>query len=123
MTTLSDTNMDTDTDRIACLEGAYVHLSTKADVAQLVEQMTQQIADSELRMKQNIADSEKRMVRHMTGREAYRTQNAANSGKCLTKQMSRLETRLAEMESRLTWRLIGAVGVIVVAKILMERFL
>ena len=59
MTTISDTN--TDTDRISRLEGAYEHLATKAD--------------------------------------------------------------LAQMETRLTWRLIGAVCVLVVAKILMERFL
>lgn len=121
MATLSDTN--TDTDRIARLEGAYGHLATKADVAQLGERMTQQVADSELRITQNAADTEKRMVRHMTDVEMYRTQNTANSGNCMTKQISRLETRMAEMETRMTWRLIGAVGVLVVAKILMERFL
>lgn len=59
MTTLSDTN--TDTDRIARLEGAYEHLATKAD--------------------------------------------------------------LAQMETRLTWRLIGAVGAMVAAMALIERFL
>ena len=68
MTTLIDTNTDTDTDRIARLEGAYEHLATKADVAQL-------------------------------------------------------EARMAEMETRLTWRLIGAVGAIVTAMALIERFL
>ena len=68
MTTLSDTNTDTDTGRIARLEGAYEHLATKADVAQL-------------------------------------------------------EARMAEMETRLTWRLIGAVGAIVAAMALIERFL
>ena len=61
MTTLSDTNTDTDTDRIARLEGAYEHLATKAD--------------------------------------------------------------LAQMETRLTWRLIGAVGAVVAAMALIERFL
>lgn len=66
MTMLNDTN--TDTDRIARLEGAYEHLATKADVAQL-------------------------------------------------------EARMAEMETRLTWRLIGAVGAIVAAMALIERFL
>ena len=64
MTTL----IDTDTDRISRLEGAYGHLATKADVAQL-------------------------------------------------------EARMAEMETRLTWRLIGAVGAIVAAMALIERFL
>lgn len=59
MTMLSDTN--TDTDRISRLEGAYEHLATKAD--------------------------------------------------------------LAQMETRLTWRLIGAVGAIVAAMALIERFL
>lgn len=59
MATLSDTN--TDTDRIARLEGAYEHLATKAD--------------------------------------------------------------LAQMETRLTWRLIGAVGAVVAAMALIERFL
>ena len=68
MTTLSDTNTDTDTDRIARLEGAYEHLATKADVAQL-------------------------------------------------------EARMAEMETRLTWRLIGAVGAMVAAVAIIERFL
>ena len=66
MTMLNDTN--TDTDRIARLEGAYEHLATKADVTQL-------------------------------------------------------EARMAEMETRLTWRLIGAVGAIVAAMALIERFL
>lgn len=66
MTMLIDTN--TDTDRIARLEGAYEHLATKADVAQL-------------------------------------------------------EARMAEMEARLTWRLIGAVGAVVAAMALIERFL
>ena len=66
MTMLNDTN--TDTDRISRLEGAYEHLATKADVAQL-------------------------------------------------------EARMAEMETRLTWRLIGAVGAIVAAMALIERFL
>ena len=61
MATLSDTNTDTDTDRISRLEGAYEHLATKAD--------------------------------------------------------------LAQMETRLTWRLIGAVGAIVAAMALIERFL
>lgn len=59
MTTISDTN--TDTDRISRLEGAYEHLATKAD--------------------------------------------------------------LAQMETRLTWRLIGAVGAVVTAMALIERFL
>lgn len=61
MTMLSDTNTGTDTDRIARLEGAYEHLATKAD--------------------------------------------------------------LAQMETRLTWRLIGAVGAVVAAMALIERFL
>ena len=59
MTTINDTN--TDTDRISRLEGAYEHLATKAD--------------------------------------------------------------LAQMETRLTWRLIGAVGAMVAAMALIERFL
>lgn len=59
MTMISDAN--TDTDRISRLEGAYEHLATKAD--------------------------------------------------------------LAQMETRLTWRLIGAVGAVVAAMALIERFL
>ena len=70
MTTISDTN--TDTDRIARLEGAYGHLATKADVAQIEARMAQ---------------------------------------------------RMGEMETRLTWRLIGAVGAMVVAVAIIERFL
>ena len=70
MTMLNDTN--TDTDRIARLEGAYEHLATKADVAQLEARMAQ---------------------------------------------------RMGEMETRLTWRLIGAVGAMVAAMALIERFL
>ena len=70
MTTLNDTN--TDTDRIARLEGAYGHLATKADVAQLEARMAQ---------------------------------------------------RMGEMETRLTWRLIGAVGAMVAAVAIIERFL
>ena len=70
MTILSDTN--TDTDRISRLEGAYGHLATKADVAQLEAHMAQ---------------------------------------------------RMGEMETRLTWRLIGAVGAMVAAVAIIERFL
>ena len=70
MTMLNDTN--TDTDRISRLEGAYEHLATKADVAQLEARMAQ---------------------------------------------------RMGEMETRLTWRLIGAVGAIVAAMAIIERFL
>lgn len=77
MTMLSDTN--TDTDRISRLEGAYEHLATEADLAQMETRLLQHMAD--------------------------------------------MEVRMAQMETRLTWRLIGAVGVLVVAKILMERFL
>ncbi len=56
------------TERMARLEGAYEHLATKADVAQI-------------------------------------------------------ETRVAEMETRMTWRLIGASGAIIAAVALIQRFL
>ena len=77
MTILNDT--DTDTDRISRLEGAYEHLATKADVAQMETRLLQHMAD--------------------------------------------MEVRMAQMETRLTWRLIGAVGAIVAAMALIERFL
>ena len=50
MTMLSDTN--TDTDRISRLEGAYEHLATKADLAQMETRLSQQMADMEVRMAQ-----------------------------------------------------------------------
>ena len=48
MTTASDTN----TERIARLEGAYDHLATKADLVQLELLLTQQMAQVETRMAQ-----------------------------------------------------------------------
>ena len=59
---------DTNTERMARLEGAYEHLATKADLAQL-------------------------------------------------------ETRMVQMEARLTWRMIGVGGVIIAAMALIVRFL
>ena len=56
------------TERVARLEGAYEHLATKADLAQL-------------------------------------------------------ETRMVQMEARLTWRMIGVGGVIIAAMALIVRFL
>lgn len=46
MTTATDTN----TERIARLEGAYEHLATKADLAQLELRLTQQMAQMESRL-------------------------------------------------------------------------
>ena len=68
MTTAADTN----TERIARLEGAYDHLATKADLVQLELRLTQQ---------------------------------------------------MAQMESRLTWRIVGASSVIIAAVALIVRFL
>lgn len=77
MTMLSDA--DTDTDRISRLEGAYEHLATKADLAQMETRLLQHMAD--------------------------------------------MEVRMAQMETRLTWRLIGAVGAMAAVMALIERFL
>ena len=62
------TMTDPITERMARLEGAYDHLATKADLAQL-------------------------------------------------------ETRMVQMEARLTWRMIGVGGVIIAAMALIVRFL
>ena len=62
------TATDPITERVARLEGAYEHLATKADLAQL-------------------------------------------------------ETRMVQMEARLTWRMIGVGGVIIAAMALIVRFL
>ena len=68
MTTATDTN----TERMARLEGAYDHLATNADLVQLELRLTQQ---------------------------------------------------MAQMETRLTWRIVGASGVIIAAVALIVRFL
>ena len=66
------TATDPITERVARLEGAYEHLATKADLAQLELRLTQE---------------------------------------------------MAQVESRLTWRLIGAASVIIAAVGLIVRFL
>ena len=92
---------DTNTERIARLEGAYEHLATKADLAQLELRLTQEMAQLELRLTQEMAQMESR----------------------LTQEMTQLETRMAQLESRMTWRMIGAAGVIIAAVGLIVRFL
>ena len=97
MTTATDTN----TERIARLEGAYEHLATKADLAQM----------------------ELRLTQEMTQMESRLTQETAR----LTQEMAQVESRMAQeiarVESRMTWRLIGAAGVIIAAVGLIVRFL
>ncbi len=90
MTTVTDTN----TERIARLEGAYEHLATKADLAQLELRLTQEMAQVELRLTQEIA-----------------------------KVKSSMAQEIARVESRMTWRMIGAAGVIIAAVGLIVRFL
>ena len=63
MTTATDTN----TERIARLEGAYEHLATKADLAQLELRLTQEIAQVKSSMAQEIARVESRMTWRMIG--------------------------------------------------------
>ena len=58
---------DTNTERIARLEGAYEHLATKADLAQLELRLTQEMAQVESRMAQQIAQVETRMTWRMIG--------------------------------------------------------
>ena len=90
MTTATDTN----TERIARLEGAYEHLATKADLAQLELRLTQEMAQVELRLTQEIAQVKSSMAQE-----------------------------IARVESRMTWRMIGAAGVIIAAVGLIVRFL
>ena len=97
MTTATDTN----TERIARLEGAYEHLATKADLAQLELRLTQEMAQVELRLTQEITQAESRMKQ----------------------EIAQVESRMAQLESRMTWRLIGAAGVIIAAVGLIVRFL
>ena len=51
MTTATDTN----TERIARLEGAYEHLATKADLAQMELRLTQEMSQMESRMTQEVS--------------------------------------------------------------------
>ena len=88
------TATDPITERVARLEGAYEHLATKADLAQLELRLTQEVAQAELRLTQEMAQVESRMAQEM-----------------------------AQVESRLTWRLIGAASVIIAAVGLIVRFL
>ena len=92
---------DTNTERIARLEGAYEHLATKADLAQLELRLTQEMAQVELRLTQEITQAESRMKQ----------------------EIAQVEARMAQLESRMTWRLIGAAGVIIAAVGLIVRFL
>ena len=88
------TATDTNTERIARLEGAYEHLATKADLAQLELRLTQEMAQVELRLTQEIAQVKSSMAQE-----------------------------IARVESRMTWRMIGAAGVIIAAVGLIVRFL
>lgn len=63
MTTTTDTN----TERIARLEGAYEHLATKADLAQLELRLTQEMAQLESRLTQEMAQVESRLTWRMIG--------------------------------------------------------
>ena len=94
------TATDTNTERIARLEGAYEHLATKADLAQM-----------ELRLTQEMTQMESRLTQETTR---------------LTQEMTQLEMRMAQMESRMTWRMIGAMagmsGAIITAVGLIVRF-
>ena len=91
------TATDTNTERIARLEGAYEHLATKADLAQLELRLTQEMAQVELRLTQEMANVKSSMAQEM-----------------------------AQMESRMTWRMIGAMvgmsGAIITAVGLIVRF-
>ena len=101
MTTATDTN----TERIARLEGAYEHLATKADLAQLELRLTQEMTQQELRLTQEMAQVESRLTQEMTQVE------------------SRMAQEIARVETRMTWRMIGAAGVIIAAVGLIVRFL
>ncbi len=97
MTTATDTN----TERIARLEGAYEHLATKADLAQMELRLTQEMTQ---------------MAQEMTRVEARLTQEMAQVE-------SRMAQEIARVESRMTWRMIGAAGVVIAAVGLIVRFL
>ena len=99
------TATDPITERVARLEGAYEHLATKADLAQLELRLTQEMAQVELRLTQEITQAESRMAQEMTQVE------------------SRMAQEIARVESRMTWRMIGAAGVIIAAVGLIVRFL
>ena len=107
MTTATDTN----TERIARLEGAYEHLATKADLAQMELRLTQEMAQ--------MTQMESRLTQEITQAKSRMAQETSR----LTQDMARLETRMAQLESRMTWRMIGAAGVIIAAVGLMVRFL
>ena len=111
MTTATDTN----TERIARLEGAYEHLATKADLAQMELRLTQEMSQ----MTQEMTQMESRLTQEITQAESRMAQETSR----LTQDMAQLETRMAQLESRMTWRLIGAAGVIIAAVGLMVRFL
>ena len=97
MTTATDTN----TERIARLEGAYEHLATKADLAQMELRLTQEM----MQMAQEMTQVESRLTQEITQVE------------------SRMAQEIARVESRMTWRMIGAAGVIIAAVGLIVRFL
>ena len=92
---------DTNTERIARLEGAYEHLATKADLAQMELRLTQEM----MQMAQEMTQVESRLTQEITQVE------------------SRMAQEIARVESRMTWRMIGAAGVIIAAVGLIVRFL
>ena len=61
------TATDPITERVARLEGAYEHLATKADLAQLELRLTQEMARLETRMTQQMAQMESRLTWRMIG--------------------------------------------------------
>ena len=95
------TATDPITERVARLEGAYEHLATKADLAQMELRLTQEMTQ---------------MAQEMTQVESRLTQE-------ITQVESRMAQEIARVESRMTWRMIGAAGVIIAAVGLIVRFL
>ena len=61
------TATDPITERVARLEGAYEHLATKADLAQLELRLTQEMAQAESRMAQEMAQVESRLTWRLIG--------------------------------------------------------
>ena len=97
MATVTDSN----TERIARLEGADEHLATKANLTQTESRLTQKMAQMESHLTQQIAQAESRMAQ----------------------EIAQVKSSMAQLESRMTWRIIGAAGVIIAAVGLMVRFL
>ena len=99
-------------ERVSYLEGAYGHLATKEDVANLRADLRTAIAETETRVTQRVAESETRMTRLI-----------AESETRTTKLIAELRAEIAESQTKTTRWMIIIGGFIIAAITLLNSIL